>query len=82
MLLIPCPHCGPREETEFAYGGAAGVPYPVDPDALDDEEWGRYLFVRANPRGPHAERWVHTVGCRRWFAVVRDTVTNEILGPA
>jgi len=25
-----------------------------------------------------AERWVHTAGCRRWFNVVRDTVTHEI----
>jgi sarcosine oxidase, subunit delta len=25
-----------------------------------------------------AERWVHTAGCRRWFKLVRDTVTHEI----
>ena len=25
-----------------------------------------------------AERWVHTAGCRRWFNVVRDTVTDRI----
>ena len=23
MLLIPCPHCGPRDESEFDYGGRA-----------------------------------------------------------
>ncbi len=79
MLLIGCPWCGPRDETEYTYGGAAHVPYPADPAALTDAEWGRYLFVRANPAGPHAERWVHTAGCRRWFNVVRDTTTNEIL---
>ena len=22
-----------------------------------------------------AERWVHALGCRRWFNAVRDTVT-------
>lgn len=79
MLLIRCPWCGPRDETEFHYGGAAGVAYPADPAACSDEEWGRYLFVRENPKGPFAERWCHTAGCRRWFNAVRDTLTNEIL---
>jgi sarcosine oxidase, subunit delta len=78
MLLITCPHCGPRDETEFTYGGEAGVAYPSDPDALTDEEWAEYLFVRANPRGAHAERWCHASGCRRWFDVVRDTVTQDM----
>ncbi|MFH9001892.1 sarcosine oxidase subunit delta, partial [Streptomyces afghaniensis] len=79
MLLIPCPWCGPRDEAEFHYGGQAHVPYPQDPSSLTDEEWARYLFFRDNPRGPFAERWTHTAGCRRWFNAVRDTSTNEIL---
>ncbi|MGW7242449.1 sarcosine oxidase subunit delta family protein [Streptomyces sp. NPDC054804] len=79
MLLIPCPWCGPRDEAEFHYGGQAHVPYPEAPASLTDEEWARYLFFRANPKGPFAERWNHTAGCRRWFNAVRDTSTNEIL---
>ncbi|MEO3813344.1 sarcosine oxidase subunit delta [Sphaerisporangium sp. B11E5] len=79
MLLIPCPWCGPRDETEFTYGGQAGVAHPADPSGLTDEEWSRYLFYRDNPRGPFHERWSHAAGCRRWFTVTRDTVTNEIL---
>ena len=79
MLLIRCPWCGPRDETEFHYGGAAHVAYPSDPAALSDEEWGRYLFVRENPKGPFAERWCHTAGCRLWFNAVRDSLTNEVL---
>lgn len=78
MLLIECPYCGPREETEYAYGREAHVPYPEDPFALDDRQWAEYLFYRSNTRGALAERWVHTAGCRRWFNVVRDTVTFEI----
>jgi heterotetrameric sarcosine oxidase delta subunit len=78
MMLIPCPWCGPRNETEFHYGGQAGVPYPDDPAALTDEEWGRFLFVRANPKGAFHERWAHSAGCRRWFNLVRDTVTHEV----
>jgi heterotetrameric sarcosine oxidase delta subunit len=54
------------------------VPYPADPAALTDEEWGRYLFVRANPKGVFDERWVHTAGCRRWFDLRRDTITHEM----
>lgn len=79
MLLIPCPWCGPRDETEFHYGGQAHVPYPEDPASLTDEQWARYLFFRDNPKGPFAERWSHAAGCRRWFNAVRDTSTNEIL---
>jgi heterotetrameric sarcosine oxidase delta subunit len=78
VLLIACPFCGPRNETEFRYGGEAHIAYPDDPAALSDEEWGRYVFVRDNPKGPFAERWHHAEGCRRWFQAVRDTLTNEI----
>ncbi|NHD17000.1 MULTISPECIES: sarcosine oxidase subunit delta [unclassified Actinopolyspora] len=78
MLLIRCPWCGDRDEVEFRYGGQADVAYPADPHELDDAEWGKFLFVRANPMGALTERWVHTAGCRRWFSVVRDTATNEM----
>jgi heterotetrameric sarcosine oxidase delta subunit len=77
MMLIPCPHCGDRDETEFHYGGQAGVAYPADPMALGDEEWAEYVFMRDNPKGWFAERWFHTTGCRRWFNVERHTVTYE-----
>lgn len=77
-MLIPCPWCGDREDSEFRYGGAAQVAYPRDRDTIDDAAWARYVFIRPNPKGPMAERWVHTAGCRRWFNVVRDTLTHEI----
>ena len=77
MLLIHCPHCGPRDETEFHYGGQAHVAYPEDPYALSDREWAEYLFYRDNDRGAFAERWSHAAGCRKWFNAVRDTVTYE-----
>ena len=78
MLLIECPWCGPRAETEFSYGGEAGITRPPDPHALSDAEWADYLFYRNNPRGDHRELWNHAHGCRRWFGVERDTVTNRI----
>jgi sarcosine oxidase, subunit delta len=79
MLLLTCPWCGPRDETEFGYGGQAHVAYPAAPADLTDHEWADYLFFRDNPLGPFAERWVHSNGCRRWFNVVRNTRTYEVL---
>ncbi|MEU6372649.1 sarcosine oxidase subunit delta [Streptomyces sp. NPDC046909] len=79
MQLITCPWCGDREEIEFHYGGQAHVAYPENPYALDDEQWAQYVFFRDNPKGPFAERWVHSAGCRRWFNALRDTVTHEFL---
>jgi heterotetrameric sarcosine oxidase delta subunit len=78
MFLIECPHCGPRDESEFTCGGESHLLRPRDPDALDDAQWAEYLFMRTNPRGTHHERWVHTQGCRRWFNVRRDTATHRI----
>jgi heterotetrameric sarcosine oxidase delta subunit len=80
MLLITCPWCGPRDQSEFACGGEAHIARPADPDAISDEAWADYLFMRRNPRGRHFEQWMHAYGCRRWFNVARDTVTNEIGG--
>ena len=79
MFQLKCPWCGLRDETEYHYGGQAHVAYPEDPSALSDEEWAQYLFFRDNPKGPFAERWSHSGGCRRWFNVIRDTRTYEVL---
>lgn len=77
-MLIPCPWCGDREEVEFRYGGPVPMGYPPDPQTVDDAIWARYLYYRPNPKGALEERWVHSVGCRRWFTLTRDTVTHEI----
>jgi heterotetrameric sarcosine oxidase delta subunit len=79
MLLIPCPFCGPRDESEFRYGAAGGIELPADTPALDDQAWAEFVFVRPNPKGPLDERWMHAHGCRRWFSLRRDTATDEIL---
>jgi len=83
-MRIPCPHCGSRDHAEFTYGGD-GQPVRPDPSA-DDETWQTYVYLRANPRGEHAELWHHTQGCRLWLRVKRDTVSHiisavEIAGP-
>ena len=63
MLWIDCPWCGARPESEFRYGGEAHIARP-DPAATDDAGWADYLFMRTNPKGVHAERWMHREGCR------------------
>lgn len=76
MLLIPCPWCGPRWETEFRYAGEAHMERPQP--ACDEVDWTAYLHLRDNVRGEHAERWRHLHGCGMFFNVRRDTVTDAI----
>ena len=76
MLQITCPYCGPRDETEFSFGGQSHIARPDE--SVDDKTWGNYLFFRDNPNGIHYERWCDTQGCRQWFNVARSTVTHEI----
>jgi sarcosine oxidase subunit delta len=79
MLRIACPWCGPRDQTEFSYGGEPRKPPAAHAENTDDVTWADYLYTRTNPKGQHLERWVHAHGCRRWFNVVRDTRSDEIL---
>ena len=80
MLQIHCPYCKEvREEEEFSYAGEAHIQRPSEPQSVSDKEWGDYLFFRKNPRGIHHEMWMHAVGCRRYFNVVRDTVSYKVL---
>ena len=78
MLLIDCPWCGERDESEFSYGGEAFIARPAKPEELSDAEWADYLFMRKKPRGMHTEQWNHAHGCRRWFVAERDTVSYRI----
>jgi len=77
--MISCPWCGCREETEFQHGGEAHIKRPEKPETLSDASWAEYLFMETNNKGIYLERWAHRYGCRRWFNVARNTITNEIL---
>ena len=80
MLLIKCPWCGERDESEFSYAGEAHIARPLDTEKRSDEQWADYLFMRKNPKGLHREQWLHAAGCRRFFNVERDTLTYRISG--
>ena len=79
MLLITCPFCGPRNETEFVHGGPLKITRPRDPDQLSNQEWVEYLTVPQNPIGPVEERWWHLRGCGKWLTITRDTLTHDII---
>jgi heterotetrameric sarcosine oxidase delta subunit len=72
-LLVPCPTCGERPSTEFTFGGELR---PLD--AADPEADVARVFLRANVAGIQEERWFHTLGCRRWLTLRRDTRTDGI----
>jgi heterotetrameric sarcosine oxidase delta subunit len=75
MILIRCPWCGPRDAAEFHYSGET-TPRP-DAASVTPLQWRDYLYFPANPRGPVTETWYHRMGCRKFFAIERDTDTNE-----
>lgn len=74
MTLIPCPHCGPRNSTEFRYAGE-GRRRPAVSTATETE-WRSYLYDHSNTAGWVRETWYHAFGCRRYFRLERDTVSN------
>lgn len=76
MIRIPCPYCGPRNSSEFAYRGES-KPRPTG-SRPGKEEWRAYLYDHDNPEGWVREGWYHRAGCRRYLSVQRHTLTNEI----
>ena len=76
MLLIPCPHCGPRALAEFTFERPVESIVPLD---ASTEAAVAHLYTRENPRGPSWELWRHAYGCRAWLRIQRDTATHAIL---
>jgi len=75
-LMIPCPHCGRRPYGEFWCSGELPDEGHV-PDS-DPEADYRRVWLRRNVAGDQRERWFHHAGCRRWFSLTRNTLTNAI----
>jgi len=76
-MLVPCPWCGERDESEFSFGGEAHLERPNE--SCSDKNWTEYIFMRKNIKGEAKERWNHSSGCRQWFNAIRDTTTNTFL---
>ena len=76
-MLVPCPWCGERDESEFSFGGEAHLERPED--SCSDKELTEYIFMRKNIKVEQKDRWIHINGCRQWFNAVRNTTTNSFL---
>jgi len=76
-MIISCPHCGPRDSSEYYFRGEAALRRP------DYEEgtaaFADHVYGRVNPAGPQTEHWYHAAGCRSWLLVERDTRTHAFL---
>ncbi|MGQ0658460.1 MAG: sarcosine oxidase subunit delta [Chromatiales bacterium] len=76
MKIMRCPMNGPRNISEFAWGGEVrDMPDPVNGS---DREWAEYTFIENNTRGVVREWWMH-VPTSYWFIAERDTATDEII---
>jgi heterotetrameric sarcosine oxidase delta subunit len=76
-FVLTCPNCGPREVTDFEFGGEV-VPRPRQRPVSRD--LAVYNYFRRNVAGVQREWWYHRAGCRTWFQADRDTRTNVVKG--
>ena len=76
MKIIDCPLNGPRNASEFVWGGAVVV--EPDPATCSDAAWADYVFLHDNKPGIVREWWLHAPTAY-WFIAERNTVTDEIL---
>ncbi|HXV24428.1 MAG TPA: sarcosine oxidase subunit delta [Alphaproteobacteria bacterium] len=76
MKIINCPLNGPRNASEFLWGGE--VKEMPDPTASDPAAWADYVFLQENEAGIVREWWCH-LPTAFWFIAERDTRTDEIL---
>ncbi|MEE1920922.1 sarcosine oxidase subunit delta [Pseudomonas sp. 148P] len=76
MKIMNCPLNGPRNISEFTYGGEFKV--MPDPATCSDAEWADYVFNSDNEAGVVREWWMHNASSY-WFLAERHTVTDQIL---
>ncbi len=76
MKIMNCPLNGPRNISEFAFGGEV-VMHP-DPHTCSNDEWADFVFFENNTAGVVREWWYH-MATAYWFIAERDTVSDEIV---
>jgi len=76
MKIMICPLNGPRNISEFVYGGEV-IDMP-DPNNCSDAQWADYVFYSDNKIGIVREWWLHTASSY-WFIAERHTGTDEII---
>lgn len=76
MKILDCPLNGPRNISEFTYGGE--VHEMPNPTSCSSNDWAGYVFFDENPAGVVIEWWCHTA-TSFWFIAERNTITDEII---
>jgi sarcosine oxidase, subunit delta len=76
MKILTCPVNGPRNISEFVWGGE--VKDMPDPATATDDEWAAYLFLDPNVAGEIYEWWLHAP-TNTWFIARRNNITDTIL---
>ena len=76
MKVMHCPLNGPRNISEFVWGGEVKL-MPEDAKT-SDRDWADYVFLENNTAGLVREWWCH-VPTSYWFIAERNTVTDEIV---
>ena len=71
MKLLTCPLNGPRNISEFTYGGEYH-PMP-DPVHTDSRQWAEHVFFHDNAAGVVTEWWCHNASSF-WFLAERNTI--------
>lgn len=76
MKIMVCPLNGPRNMSEFVYGGE--VKEMPDPNNCSNAQWADYVFYSDNNIGVVREWWLHAASSY-WFIAERHTGTDEIV---
>ncbi len=76
MKIMNCPLNGPRNISEFVYGGE--VRTMPDPNLCSDSEWADYVFFYDNAITVVKEWWLHAPS-GYWFIAERHTATDDIV---
>ena len=77
MLLINCPCCGERDQSEFSYGGRS-TNYPALDSSASREEWHRAIHLHDGSQKVIREYWYHEFGCEQWIEIFRNVDSHEM----
>ncbi|MCE3027298.1 MULTISPECIES: sarcosine oxidase subunit delta [unclassified Salinicola] len=76
MKILHCPLNGPRNISEFSYGGELKT--MPDPATCSDREWADYVFYHDNLPEVVTEWWFHGAS-GYWFLAERNRLTDTVL---
>ena len=76
MKLLTCPLNGPRNISEFIYGGELhAMPDPLN---CSSKDWAEYVFYSDNEAANVIEWWCHAP-TSYWFLAERNTLTDVVV---